>query len=599
MDDDTDSDLLPSYSPAPSKNHAMMNKGQWLLSQRNPEEDQEPDTENSDMEFHDAITSPRSNSSINIQPFHSTINHLLNKAMRNSQKRSMNLFHMDGLQDGDTDDEFIPMKNVEYSKIVMEELGAKGKQTLELKLHNTISSTKPKPQSKKMVPRRFEVASDDTDVSDVDVGMLDYYAIRHENEKNDDGFENNSGGTDVEEEMEPLKLGKKHHPGDTSESEVEVNIKDYYVIRHDTAPKAIAGPFAIDFGQLTRHQSSMKDVSSEARNASRKLPIISHPDNSDDHETDNEEVECHPQRKFSSFGSYINAIKDEIPAQLLAASDDVTQDEDSYTSGDSSHSYSDNTEDIDLDKPRRDPRPSIEIKQPSEAGPSKKRLSNPVIRMVELDGLQGAVSLLCQPTSPTRDAVHGIKFKEEMEKTEEISYSSGMVLKNSDATCPPTDDEDVSDLESDYPVDSQRTSSHNFLNVPKPKTRKSKPSRPTPRKATSMQDIIALDKAVSFKQFVMETEHLSESDVMNWSDSERNIVRRLSGDFGKLKILHNCAKVASEAKASPSMLHSNNDGKLSEVGKGAKRNRRTRKRGKKKSGQEPEGGRKPKPNARI
>lgn len=47
----------------------------------------------------------------------------------------------------------------------------------------------------------------------------------------------------------------------------------------------------------------------------------------------------------------------------------------------------------------------------------------PIIRLVELDGFQAAVGVYCDPMSPTRDEVHGVKFIES-DVTEEVSDGS-------------------------------------------------------------------------------------------------------------------------------------------------------------------------------
>ena len=52
---------------------------------------------------------------------------------------------------------------------------------------------------------------------------------------------------------------KVFNDNDTScESEVEVNMKDYYVIRHETVAKSVSGPIEIDFGYAISHQSFLK-----------------------------------------------------------------------------------------------------------------------------------------------------------------------------------------------------------------------------------------------------------------------------------------------------------------------------------------------------
>ena len=47
------------------------------------------------------------------------------------------------------------------------------------------------------------------------------------------------------------------------------------------------------------------------------------------------------------------------------------------------------------------------------------RNSRSIIRMIEVDGCQGAIGIICEPESPRRDDVYGIRFLDtDMDKTE-------------------------------------------------------------------------------------------------------------------------------------------------------------------------------------
>jgi hypothetical protein len=51
----------------------------------------------------------------------------------------------------------------------------------------------------------------------------------------------------------------------------------------------------------------------------------------------------------------------------------------------------------------------------------------PIIRLVEMDGFQGAVGVAClDPMSPTTDSVFGVKFIDSDDITEEISTLSDL-----------------------------------------------------------------------------------------------------------------------------------------------------------------------------
>merc|ERR1712156_76630 len=81
--------------------------------------------------------------------------------------------------------------------------------------------------------------------------------------------------------------------------------------------------------------------------------------------------------------------------------------------------------------------------------------NKPIIRLVEVDGCQGAVGVICQPQSPTTDEVHGIKFLETElnEKTEVFANLSDAEedaeLMEKGNYAPATDDEELSELEDD------------------------------------------------------------------------------------------------------------------------------------------------------
>ena len=170
----------------------------------------------------------------------------------------------------------------------------------------------------------------------------------------------------------------------------------------------------------------------------------------------------------------------------------------------------------------------------SKMGTAKKK-KPPIIRLIEIEGCHGAIGVVCEPKSPTRDRVHGIKFMEEptevSEQTESIFDDLSIMENKKGSNDPATDNEDISDLEYDGPA---------TKNVPKyliPEIKKTVKSIKTGKdgKTTSSENLIKLDDAVSLTQFVQEIETLSESDVCDWSEEEVKIVRRLSGDFGRLQ----------------------------------------------------------------
>lgn len=486
------------------------------------------------------------------------------------------------LKTGDeTDGEDIEISVEEFLRIIQEELYTRGTTKLKLKSHQTTVDMK-REKMKEIVPKKCQIQGDEdeTDCSDVDVSMMDYYAIRHQNQstihkkKVRSTRSNNFRETDSDSEIEldkiPQQKSKAKKENDSDTSDLEVNIKDYYVIRHETAPKCVSGPFEIDFGQTTLQSSTLKRTKRKHKTA-RLVPIWQ---TENDKNTDDEEFVC--PNDDSTFRSILNAQRAEFDLKKYqSASTECHHDckNKAYEEVEETDDESDD-DNTDVSEPQSD---SASIPTEFDAvdispNVSKSAKSQPIIRLVEIDGCQGAVGVLCEPTSPTRDNVYGIKFID-MDKTEEFSNlteaedDAEMMEKGNYA--PATDDEEISDLEFD---NKSPLPSHV---LPDCKKKVCHIKTTLDGKTISTENLIKLDDKVSMMQFVEEMENLSESDVCDWSEEEVKIVRRMSADFTNLKKspIPPQVKVDTKGRLKP---HNSNNGK-----KGGSR----RKRGRKKSDQ--------------
>ena len=124
--------------------------------------------------------------------------------------------------------------------------------------------------------------------------------------------------------------------------------------------------------------------------------------------------------------------------------------------------------------------------------------------------------MVCNAASPTKDDVHGIKFiddrsgyTEEFSNPTEAEHDAELMEKGRFE--PATDDEELSELEYD-----------------------DQSIRKTTATTFKADQDSQMEEEVSLKQFVTEMETLTETDMYDWSETEANIVRKLSGDFGRL-----------------------------------------------------------------
>jgi len=471
-----------------------------------------------------------------------------------------------------TDGEDLEISPDDFFKIVQEELNTRGKSKLKLKGHATTVSLK-KTNLSKPLPTKCQIGEDeDTDCSDVDVSMIDYYAIRHQNQSTIHSKRRVKPNklvleTDSEEEndvKQPTKPAKAD--GESDVSDLEVNMKDYYVIRHETSPKCVSGPFEIDFGQTTFECSSLKKTK-----GSQLVPVNPIENGRD---TDDEDISCaNNETTFKEFleAQSKNQRKDFDLRKFQTASTECHLDGKKADCFSGSLSESSEEESYDSEPSNSASFPTeYDAEELSQDVSALLKKQQPIIRLVEIDGCQGAVGVVCEPTSPTRDNVHGIKFLESLslnEKTEEFSNISEVEedaeLMEKGDFAPATDDEEISELEMD-----SKGAPFIFV-LPECKKKICHTKTSLDGKTVTSEKMVKLDQSVSLNQFVKETEKLSESDVCDWSEEERDIARRLSGDFGKIKRIKDVTK--------PKEL--NVKGKTS----GNKKSGRQRKRGRKKS----------------
>lgn len=545
MEESTSTDT-ESVTEASSSHTKKKTGNHWYLSQKNRDE---PSTDKSDIENYDEAEDEifrkpkKAPSMAALKDYSSKVSYSMDKTSGppSDQQRQPKIDVPLKNESDFTDDDELEITATEFLKILQEELNSRGQAKLKLKAHQTTVSLK-KTNWEARIPKKCQVryTEDDTDCSDVDVSMMDYYAIRHQNQstihkkkvKASQKFvETDDSDLDINSEpLELTKAKKQANEGSSDTSDLEVNMKDYYVIRHETAPKCVYGPFEIDFGQTTLQCSSLKKQKKKSK--VNLVPIVPALDN--DKSTDDEDIICRADeltfkdlffKEFDLRKSKSASTECQNHAEKSDL-DDTSEEEDDESSDEPSENTECEAEDLSV---------SCVSSKPNSLAVKKEQ---PIIRLVEIDGCQGAVGVICGPKSPTRDNVHGIMFldstvsqvdlkTEEFENISEAEEDAEMMEKGNFE--PATDDEELSDLE----LDSSKAPAHHVL----PECRKKMCTIKTSLdgKTLSTESMVKLDQTVSLSQFVHETEQLSESDVCDWSEEEARIARRMSGDFGKLK----------------------------------------------------------------
>jgi hypothetical protein len=575
----------------------------WVMYQRQPDENE---TDGSDLEnFEELVTAPRQiykQLQKDMEDGSSKTSQRMSGNQRNKRPRPANLGKVTTLvskrggaghnsdDDEHTDDEHLEMTPLEFKQIVREELIARGQCPMALKTYEAHISYK---QSKKLPLQNDnskQESSEDTDCSDIDVTMKDYYAIRHHSMK---PYESTKQEHTMMEADQPKKVESspeseeedtdeddsdsvsiKYLPKqDSGESDVEVTMHDYYAIRYESTPKVAPDrAFAIDLGSLTSQALSMKDCNGRPilkpilkPQVMQQYPIDSGKDThgklavsiskdglmtydewklAHDSNVDLSKILSSTSSKATTAAT--NSSK-KIPIE--ESEEEFEEEEESCSYAMSSNSASMITECVKAE----DVFPNIQ---------TEKKTVRPIIRLIEIDGVQGTVGVVCATRSPTRDDVHGIRFLDssEMDKTEELSNVSDLKndveVREGERNEPATDDEELSELADDnkaiseYKLPEARMTSFDV-------------------KPVTTEKMVKLDDVVTLNEFVKDIEDLSESDVCDWSENEATIVRRMSGDFRKVG--KNGKTLLDDPKKSPT--------------KSNKQGSRQRKRGKKKHGE--------------
>lgn len=527
VEDSTDIESMPDIPPRKSKVKHLSDS--WMLSQR---QQHEPQTDGSELE--DFIMEvPKVIPNVKISSYNSkcsvTENKDKKKGVKKGKKKSI---PVQAVRGDDTDDEHIDITAKDLQDIIQEAMDSRGKHKLFLKTHDT--SIIYRSQSKH---DEVDQESDDTDCSDVDVSMMDYYAIRHANQstihsksvKRSSVYKNFTDQIrehpDTEEEDTEL-LSKREDDNDSDVSELEVNMKDYYVIRHETAPKFVAGPFEIDFGNTTQSSILKKPPTTGRRRNSIPLSY----GKEDERLTDDEELPCLKDDLMTYQDYRTNAdLRSYQHESMICQGGSKELNE--------SGSESEESEEESCESSNSDSLPTECNSEDLSNMMLKPKTKPPIIRLIEIEGCQGTVGVLCAPRSPTKDAVHGIRFIEGQGDISEVTESlmeDDLSVMASKAYDPATDNEEISDLEYDQQQPTKTMPSYAL-----PEMRKTVKSIKTSHDGKTMltENQIKLDEPVSLIEFVQETENLSESDVCDWSEQEVQIVRRLSGDFGRNKKL--------------------------------------------------------------
>ena len=494
---------MENESLSPYSRLCQVKHNYWILNQN----EDGISTEDSDVEDDSqCINNCEDKDSITeLEQFQSTINCCLNQVLKKQKKKLLPC----NQTSGDTETEFIALNNDDFSKIVYEELGIRNDNNLNLKIHEASSTTKTKHTENKQISDIFNVHSDDTDVSDL--SKDDNYTSKKKRytmkKLKKSVVTKISEDTDEEECHDNDNI----YNTESSESEVEVNMKDYYIIRHENTPKAISGPFTIDCGNI-QHYSSMKCYKTMKSKKTIRIPVIcqvQYDTSSTDDDVSNSETKLVTYQDFLKA----NGVPKNQFKETKRTTNIIVNECSSSSNGFDSDSYC--TESVDI---------------ANNSSPT------PIIRFIEMDGLQGAVGVLCQPTSPTMDDVHGIRFLDHnsLDNTEQFSTSSGLDadIGLMEIVEPATDDEDMSDFE----LDVQAQHEHKVYQT----------NTAIDENIYSSENLVGMERAVTFMQLLKESEEkanrktgtLSKSVSCHYPEREfnTNISRKFSGDIGKLNV---------------------------------------------------------------
>ncbi len=446
------------------------------------------------------------------------------------QKKSKACAKNDDDQGRVTDDELLDVNSADFRKIVREELFSVRGTSLALKPYGAdVSHRRPKRDSlvQAIVAKDSPgEESEETDCSDVGVSNLDYYKIRAETDDNVRSKQKNQQLlpadddelTSEESDLDESDSNAEGGSGASTCSELEVNMKDYYAIRKESTGREAAVQLQLKVSETgtSCHESGLSNPAERALPTQAELQRMS---SQDELMTYGEFLKIHKKVKKANATPFnrppVNArqlkarakFQPDTAKQIVMNRDtkaDGDPDEESLGSSDDS-SRSNNTED-DLDL--------SDLDQGHHAG-------KPAIRLVEVEGCEGAISVLCAPGSPTRDSVHGIKFidlSDRSHRTEEYSNVSDPEVVDEMRNDPATDDEELSDLEMD------KSPFHKTSTYSLPETKSKVYSIKTRKdgKTISTEKFVNQNEAVSWEQFIKEKfEGLSsDSEELEASDDE-------------------------------------------------------------------------------
>lgn len=383
-----------------------------------------------------------------------------------------------------------------------------------------------------------DASDDDTEHSDVKVTMKDYYMIRKETTPKDAGM------NEFILQMNPVESNVHMNSSQASPREEDV----------DTDDEEMVITFDEDNASLDFKARMDEQLLSQKNTASRKCPpgqqklkkVVRRrnlrPVKAEGNDTEDEEFPC-TESDIMSLKDFVYSCRTNFdmmaqgveptyskiksnPSVECQASENPSEDD----SLSDSESYSHGTENEQV----RDNSASL-----VDVVPNRRPGNIPVIRIVELEGLEGPVGIICDdPRSPTTDNVFGVQFLDaevDLENvTDEISNVSDLdedpqriQLRDSDS--PNTEDEEMSDI--DYEQNNphcyktgracQRKINRSEFVLPSPKknviTLKENKDGSTSKRIIELHDP---REVLSLDQFIKEIEGVSETDIIHVSDDE-------------------------------------------------------------------------------
>ena len=402
--------------------------------------------------------------------------------------------------------------------------------------------------------------ADKTHMSDLEVNVKDYYQIRMQTTPKDD-----NGMNEFILEMNPVESLIKMESTEANLASSEADTEDEEICLPqdiDDYNSPMLNRNTVKF-QLRKPNSTIKDLSGpdtdeedvqvneiidrQPLNKRYKAKPLLHKNKTIfstlkqlENVSDHEDIPC-SENDLMNMNDFFHACRNDFDLDTFGGSASITSmqvaqfKENNSTNLDGAQEGSEdlsiacsnddeNEEDIKTEIERVQDN-TVTLDQFYNSVKSKKPQFMPIIRLVEVEGVDGAIGVICpDPRSPTTDKVFGIQFNEPDDRTEEFSDISDALHQDlgeeeaqARVATPSTEDEEMSG----HGLDDQ------FSRMPKMRLEYYIPS---PRKKIvslkehncgtirKVEELLDPNEALSLNEFMLEQN--SEVDVLHMTDEE-------------------------------------------------------------------------------